>query len=366
MDGVPHAVPELAPACAERTGAHVFAPPDAEDVLDEAIAWLDAGRRVAMATVIKTWGSAPRPVGSQLAVNDRTAFVGSVSGGCVESATVRAALDAMKEGRPRRLSFGVSRSDVFDVGLTCGGEIQLFVECVTRDRELFERLRRARSSHQSVVVATALDDGRHVLFPDGRLELDSTDGADAAALQEAGYGAHRRGESTLFACGGTEWFLHVRHPPRRLLIVGAVHIAQALAPMAALNGFHVTLVDPRGAFATPERFPGVELVLRWPDEVMAELAPDHRTAVVVLAHDPRLDDPALACALDSNAFYVGALGSRRAHADRLDRLASRGVPPERFGRIHGPVGLAIGAVTTAEIATSIMADIVRTLRQVPA
>jgi xanthine dehydrogenase accessory factor len=354
MDGSELAAPaHYAQCAASGTVARAVA---TDDVLDDVRGWLDEGRAVATATVIKTWGSAPRPLGSQLAVNDRMEFVGSVSGGCVEAATVRAALDVMASGRPRRLSFGVSRDRVFDVGLTCGGEIQLYVECLSSERRLVRELCEARDARRSLVVMTDLASGERRVHVPGDID-QPTYGLDAKARQAA---LHDR--STTCTNDGAEWFLHVRHPPRRLVIVGAVHIAQALAPMAALNGFFVVLVDPREAFATAERFPGVELVRRWPHEVMDDLALDHRTAVVTLAHDSKLDDPALAHAAQSSAFYVGALGSHRSHAARLERLAGLGVSSGHLRRIRGPVGLPIGAVTTAEIATSIIADIVRTVR----
>jgi xanthine dehydrogenase accessory factor len=325
-----------------------------EDVLDHAIAWLEAGRRVATATVIRTHGSAPRPVGSQLAVNDRTAFVGSVSAGCVEAATVRAALEAMSDGQPRRLHFDVSQEDAFRVGLTCGGELQVFVQSVTRERALLEELRAARERHEDIVVATALDDAKHRLFapPHG-----------AGALAKAARAACLRDRSEIVPGDGREWFLHVRKPQRRLVVVGAVHIAQALVLMATLNGFAVTLIDPREAFATAERFPGTRIEHRAPHEIMERLAIDCRTAVVTLSHQPRFDDPALAHALRANAFYVGALGSHRSHAARLVRLSALGLSEGELSRIHGPVGLPIGAVTAAEIATSIIADIVHALRR---
>jgi xanthine dehydrogenase accessory factor len=330
---------------------------DTEDVLDDAISWLDAGHGVALATVIKTWGSAPRPVGSQLAVNDRLQFVGSVSGGCVEAATVRAALDAIREERPRTLSFGVSSNDAFGVGLACGGEIRLFVEPVTREAALLRRLAEARDTHRSVVVATELETGRHTVVAAVTEPPPMNDALARLALDAAA-----RDRSALAECDG-EWFLHVRHPPRRLVIVGAVHVAQVLAPMASLNGFEVHLVDPRDAFATGARFPGTRISHAWPREAIESLVLDHRTAVVTLAHDPKIDDPALELAVRSPAFYVGALGSRRTHALRLERLADRGFTTAELARVRGPVGLSIGAVTIAEIATSIVADIVKTLRR---
>jgi xanthine dehydrogenase accessory factor len=188
---------------------------------------------------------------------------------------------------------------------------------------------------------------------------------DAAApppLQIEAAQAAARDQSRIVDCGGDSWFLHVHAPPPRLLIVGAVHVAQVLAPMAATAGFAVTIIDPRGGFATTARFPGVTLDPRWPDDGVRALAPDAHTAVVTLTHDPKLDDPALDSALRTDAFFLGALGSRKTHARRLERLAALGHGPDEVARIHGPVGLPIGAVTAAEIAVSILAQVI-TLRR---
>jgi xanthine dehydrogenase accessory factor len=162
---------------------------------------------------------------------------------------------------------------------------------------------------------------------------------------------------------GTEWFFNAFNPPLRLIVVGAVHIAQPVATIAGLAGYDVTIVDPREAFASPARFPDVTLRCQWPDEAMAALAPDARTAVVTLTHDPKLDDPALVAALNSPAFYIGALGSKKTHASRLERLTAQGFDAQALSRIHGPIGLSIGAKSPAEIAVSILAEITSVLRQ---
>jgi xanthine dehydrogenase accessory factor len=213
-----------------------------------------------------------------------------------------------------------------------------------------------------VVLATALDDAEDRLIrPD---EADpGTEDEGAVALREAAREALRTDSALTRELGGRRWLLNPYNPPQRMILVGAVHIAQTLAPMAAQAGFDVTVIDPRRAFATAERFPGVALDTRWPDEALAERAPDRRTAVVTLTHDPKLDDPALAAALRTGAFYVGALGSSRTHAARCERLREMGFDDAAIGRIHGPVGFAIGARGPAEIAVSILAQAVAVLRQ---
>lgn len=216
--------------------------------------------------------------------------------------------------------------------------------------EFLDRLRAAQAAGQPVAVLTRLTDGAQLLYPED---------AAPAALAEAAAAALDADKAANLEADGAPWFIHPHNPPLRLIIVGAVHVAQALAPMAAGLGFAVTVVDPRGAFATQERFGGgVTLRDEWPDDAMRSLAPDTRTAVVTLTHDPKLDDPGLEIALRSPAFYIGALGSRRTHAKRLDRLREAGLDEAALRRIAAPVGLDIGAVTAPEIALSVLAEIV--------
>jgi xanthine dehydrogenase accessory factor len=220
-------------------------------------------------------------------------------------------------------------------------------------------LLRARATGTPVVLATRLADGTQVLLPDGAAP-DAL--AAAGELAAAAAAALHDDQSRLAQIDAETWFLQVQAPAHRLLIVGAVHIAQALAPMAALAGLDVAIIDPRRGFASAERFPGVALVHDWPDEAMAARRPDRRTAVVTLTHDPRLDDPALDFALRGAAFFIGALGSKKTHAARLERLAALGHGPAALARIRGPVGLPIGAVTAAEIALSVLAEVVAARR----
>ncbi|WP_431301980.1 XdhC family protein [Sediminicoccus sp. BL-A-41-H5] len=215
--------------------------------------------------------------------------------------------------------------------------------------ELLSRLQAARAAQRSVVLLTRLSDGEQHLWPEDALP---------GTLAEAAQQALNSDRTATLAQDGESWFLQPFNPPLRLIIIGAVHAAQALAPLGVAMGFAVTVVDPRGSFATEERFPGVILNHDWPDEAMAALAPDARTAVVTLTHDPKLDDPALDVALNSPAFYIGALGSKRTHAKRVERLTEMGHEAADIARIAAPVGLDIGAVTAPEIALSIIAQIV--------
>lgn len=227
-------------------------------------------------------------------------------------------------------------------------------------RALLTELLGEVAAHRVVVLATQLASGEARLVRPG----DPADGADAP-LREAAAAAAREDASRVVELGGARWFLRVYNPPVRVVIVGAVHVAQALAPMAQLAGYEVIVVDPRRAFATDERFRGVKVEVAWPDEAMARLGLDRRTAVVTMTHDPKIDDPALAAALRSDVFYVGALGSKKTQAARRERLRGEGLDEAQLARIHGPVGLPLGAVSTGEIAVSILSELVQALRGGP-
>jgi xanthine dehydrogenase accessory factor len=228
-------------------------------------------------------------------------------------------------------------------------------------RAILDKLQQARAAKRPAALVTDLTDGRQWLLVEaggsGELTLSP---AQRAAVEDA-LVADRSGP----LADHPDLFVHVYNPPLRLLIVGAVHISQALVPMAQLAGYEVIVIDPRKAWANEERFPSVQLVDAWPDDAMTELAPDHRSAVVVLTHDPKLDDPALGVVLRSPAFYVGALGSRKTHAKRVERLKEAGLDDDAIARIHAPIGLAVGARSPAEIAISILAQITQVLHRVP-
>ena len=294
-------------------------------VLAAAADWVRAGHKVALATVIETWGSAPRRAGSHLAIRDDGLFEGSVSGGCVEGDVVTEAQELIAAGIAlRRLDYGVADEMAWQVGLACGGRISVLVQPLAPggfDPALVDRLVAAAAAGDAVTLATDLATG---------------------ATTEADLGDYVRAYP----------------PPRRLAIIGAVHIAQALVPLAQGLGIAVTVIDPRGLFAADARFAGLDLDRRWPDEALAQWRPNAASAVVALTHDPKLDDVALAAAMASPAFYIAALGSRKNHARRCERLAALGFDDADLARLHGPAGLAIGAADPAEIALSIAAELI--------
>jgi xanthine dehydrogenase accessory factor len=292
-----------------------------------------------------------------LAIAGDARMAGSVSGGCVEGAVVAEALEALEDGKPRLLEFGVTNEEAFAVGLACGGTIRVLVEPVGvgqgMPRSILEALVGARGAREPVVYAVEPGGwARHLLTPD-----------IGGALREPVRQALAGDRSGFVDVEGTEWFLGVHNPPLKMAIIGAVHIAQALAPMARLAGYDVTVIDPREAFASPERFPATRLVHDWPDAALAALPIDTRTAVVTLTHDPKLDDPAIRATLASSAFYLGCLGSTRTHAKRVERLHAAGFDAAAVARIHAPVGLDIGAKSPAEIAVSIIAQVTQVLRR---
>lgn len=217
---------------------------------------------------------------------------------------------------------------------------------------ILDQLQADRAAGRSVVLATELKSGAQRLIHMG----------DEDELQTDAERVMRSDKPATVDTENGPVFLNVFNPPLRMLIVGAVHIAQFLAPMAEMTGYRVSLIDPRTAWATPERFPGITIIDEWPDDAMTELKPDHRTAVVTLTHDPKLDDPALQAVLDGDAFYIGSLGSTRTHAKRVDRLKEAGFSDEAIARIQAPVGLNIGAKSPAEIAVSVMGQVTAALR----
>lgn len=292
-------------------------------VIAKAIEW--RGAPMALATVVSTWGSAPRPRGSHMIVHRDGRFEGSISGGCVETDVLQRAAEVIA-GRPAHVqTYGVADGDAWEVGLPCGGEIMVLVQPVGEGGfppQLFDRIIGESAKGRALTLSTDLASG---------------------ATREQG------------AAGD---FLNRYDPSRRLLIVGAVQIAQSLVPLAQAIGVTPVVIDPRGRFLTDERFPGVELDDRWPDEAVAARLPGEATAVVTLSHDIKIDDPALVAALRAPTGYVAALGSRKSHAARLERLAAMGFAPHDLARIDGPAGLDIGAVGAAEIALSITAGMV--------
>jgi len=323
-----------------------------KEILGDIARWRRDGERIAVATVVATRRSAPRPVGAKLGVSAGGELAGSVSGGCVENEVYGAAQEVLAGGPPRLLTFGISDDLALEVGLPCGGEIDVFV--VEPDEKLLERLKAIVDDERRAVLFTMVDGGeigRTWLAVEG--EETSAPPALAAEVGEI----LRSGRSRVLEHEGATVFADVYEPPPRLLVIGAVDTAEALCAAAGQLGWRTFVADARGKFATAERIPSAdEVIVGWPEEALERVRPDSATAVLVLTHDDRFDVPALKGALETDAFYVGALGSRRNQERRRERLLEAGVPEESLDRISGPCGLDIGAVTPAETAVSILAE----------
>lgn len=314
---------------------------DLDNMSAVALDWHRAGRGAVLATVVETWGSAPRGVGAQLVVSGDGEMEGSVSGGCVEGAVVLEAMEMVGANAGKMLEFGVSDDEAFAVGLACGGRIKIWVEAVAAMGPLLDEVARARAGREAVAYCVNVETGAREVVRDGHEDRFR---ADKSGMEG-------------------DLFVHIHNPPLRMIVVGAVHIAQALVPMARMAGYDPVIVDPRPAFGAAARFPGERIVEDWPDEALDALGLDARTCVVTLTHDPKLDDPAITRAMRSDVFYLGCLGSKRTHAKRVARLDEAGFSEAEIGMIHAPVGLAIGGRGPGEIAVSIMAQVTQVLRQ---
>lgn len=324
---------------------------DVSAVLDR---WLDGEGPLALSTVVQTWGSGPRRPGARMTVDASGGIAGSVSGGCVEGAVVRTAREVLAGGAPQLLRFAVADETAWGVGLSCGGAISVFVE--RPERATIVAVREAMRARIPVSLAVGVSGealgSRAVVTASGAL--------GPAKIAAVGSEALAGGRPLIRETDAGRVFADVIAPPDSLVLVGGVHIAQALANLARTVGYRVAICDPRPVFGSPERFPGVALVNDWPEPGFETIGLDAGTAVATLTHDPKLDDPALIAALASPAFYVGALGSRRTHARRLARLRDRGVAAADLARIAAPIGFPIGSRTPAQIALSVMAEVVAT------
>ena len=332
------------------------------DVLAEIEAWRAAGEAIALATVVETWGSAPRGVGAKMAVTASGKIAGSVSGGCVEAAVVHAAAEVLRDRRPRLLHFGVTDDDAWEVGLACGGRIEVFVTPV--DHSLLDPLCAALEAERPAALATVVDGPEAVV---GRARLATEDApprgslgsALDAAVAAASLAALTGGKGRVLAFGDTRVLVEAFLPPPTLVIVGGVHIAVALVSLAKTLGYRTVVVDPRPAFGSEARFPHADRLLgAWPGDALEEIGLNVSTAVAVLTHDPKLDDPALRVALPSQAFYVGALGGKNTQEKRRRRLLEAGVTEEQLARLHAPIGIDLGGRAPEEIALSVMAQVV--------
>jgi len=336
-----------------------------QEIVPDIERWHALNKPVALATVIETFGSSPRPVGAKMALTADGEMTGSVSGGCVEGAVVEAGVEVLRTRKPQLLHFGVSDDTAWNVGLACGGQIDVFVRLM--DWSLFKQLKEAMDHANPVAYVTVvrgpapLPGKEMVVLGSGEVFGTISEELDAVVKTEVG-SVFPRGASQQMILpveGSIEIFADVLLPAPTLIVVGGVHIAITLVALAKILGYRTIVIDPRRHFGSQVRFPDVDrLVHTWPDEALTEVGITPATAVVLLTHDPKIDDPGLIAALPSSAFYIGALGSRKTQAARRKRLLEAGFPESQVDRLHGPIGLDIHARTPEEIALAIMAEIV--------
>lgn len=340
------------------------------EVVKDIERWREEGEEVALATVVETWGSAPRGVGAKMALTASGRMSGSVSGGCVEGAVFDSGVETLETRRPQLLSFGVADETAWDVGLACGGQIAVFVEQL--EQETYAQVQDWLANEQAGVIMTVVKGpphllGKKLLVGANGDKLGSVDAAldeQLVVLGRETLAARRSQRHSLVSEGAElEIFVDLILPPPTLVMVGGAHITIALASMANILGYRTIVIDPRRAFGSAERFPHADrLIQAWPDEALKDISISESTAFAMLTHDPKIDDPALLATLPGPAFYVGALGSRKTHAKRRQRLLEAGLSPELVDRIHSPIGVDIGAQTPEEIAVAVMAEIVAARR----
>jgi len=341
------------------------------DVIKDISRWIENGESVVLATVVHTWGSSPRGVGAKMAFTPQGKITGSVSGGCVESQVFESGIETMQTGRPQLLKFGVADETAFEVGLACGGNIEVFV--LPLDRDLFHSVEKEINAHQALAMSIVLEGpeplvGRYLMLSEsgsqiGNLEAELGQIARQTALNAL---AEEKCSKVTIQTSDNQsvtLFTDVIYPPPTLVMVGGVHIAVALARIAKTLDYRTCLIDPRRAFGNQERFPHVDqLIQAWPQEALQQINLTRSTCVTLLTHDPKIDDPAIKFVLESPVFYIGALGSKKTHENRRQRLLTDGISEESLARIHAPIGLDLGAVTPEEIALSVMAQIVAVRR----
>lgn len=342
------------------------------DILYDTDKWMSEGEPVVLATVVSTWGSSPRQVGAKMAFTPSGKISGSVSGGCVEGAVVESGLQTLDTCQGKLLRFGVADETAFEVGLACGGSIEVLVRPL--EPAIFQILKTEIEALRPVILASVIEGAPELIAKE---TIINSLGVATTAI---GYGldeplriqaqqAMAGGESVSLTlktetAESVRLFLDVIAPPPTLVMVGGVHIAVALASIAKALGYTTIVVDPRRSFGSPERFPHVDrLIQAWPQEAFKDIPLTPNTAVAMLTHDPKIDDPALKIVLESPAFYIGALGSQKTQRKRRERLLADGLTEVKLNRIHGPIGVDLGAKTPEEIALSIMAEIVAVRRR---
>lgn len=322
------------------------------DILPRIRHLIDEKREFAMATVVKTWRSSPRQPGSCMIVTKEGGMIGSVSGGCVENAVVTKALKVLETGQSELVKFGIANEDAWEVGLSCGGEVWVYISPFY-GTELWTELDQRIASNQGTAVLTNLTNGH--------TEVLNVDHHESNELYDLAAAQYAKRANTLFSVEGVDYFVHTFPPKNKMLLIGSAHITAELIDLAHTYDFETTVIDPRDTFAhkTDYKTAPDHLHVNWPQEILGDYALDNETYVVILSHDPKIDDEALKILIPSKVRYIGALGSKKTHAKRVERLKGYGFTEAQIDRIHAPIGLYIGAMSAKEIALSVISEVVK-------
>ncbi len=317
--------------------------------------WLNSNLDVAIAYVVETWGSSPRPVGSTMIINNKNLVFGSVSGGCIESFVFGKALEVIRNNTPQTLDFGVTNEEAWDVGLTCGGKVKVFLEKISEHNlQEINLINSTLKKNSSIIIATNLNNNNNKVIYKKNINTVP------ASLLKTFKQVQKTKKSFLKSINNTPWFFKFFGDKNKIIIIGAVHIAEPLISMSLLLDYEVVLIDPRSNYSEQKFSKEITIIKEWPDEALKKININNSCALVTLTHDPKLDDPALEYMLDKDVFYIGCLGSEKTHNSRKVRLKKKGFSNESINRINGPIGLDIEAQTPAEIAASIISQIIAT------
>lgn len=337
-----------------------------KELFSEIENWANINKDFALATVVKTWGSSPRPVGSTMIISEEMEIAGSVSGGCVEGAVLKAAKEILETGGGKRLAYGVTDEEAWQVGLSCGGSIQVYLEKFYSNhhseakQSIWKHLSHCLSSNEACILITQLANGEHnnaLVLPNGEIYGDD----QRALIREHALRAFRERKSQVFEIEDQQYFAQVFPRKSQMLIIGVAHITVDLIHLAKLYDFETIVIDPRGAFTNKTQFISApdQIFEAYPEEVLDRFDLDAYSFAVILSHDPKIDDNALHILLKSDIAYIGALGSRKTHAKRTQRLKNAGFTDEEISKIHAPIGMDINAKKPREIALSIMGEVIK-------
>ena len=321
-------------------------------ILEKAYEWIKYNQKIVMITVVETWGSSPKPIGSKMIVNENKEFFGSVSGGCIESFIIQESLEFIEKNESCKIKkFKISNESAWNIGLSCGGEITVYLEGMNFREKTLEQIIQKQKNKLEFALLTNLSTGENEIFEKGKpLNRNFEKFTDQI---NSYYLSKNNG-----VIKDSNIFIECYNNPLKVIIIGAVHIAQYLTDFADKFDFEIYIIDPRNYFGTKERFPNVEIINEWPNEAFKRIKTNSNCALIGLTHDPKIDDPALQYALKKNFFYIGALGSKKTHEKRCNRLKKAGFTKSEIDSIHGPIGIRFGGKSAPEIALSIIAQLV--------